>query len=269
MKKLGFVGAGNIASALIRGLLRAGRYEPDDIWASDPVDAQLRRLKRAHKIATTRDNRELVRGSQAVILAVKPQVMAAVLEEIRAEVNPRKLFLSIAAGFPLRRLETGLGGQARVVRVMPNTPALVGRGVSVAVAGSKATPQDLRYTLKIFKAVGEAVSITGEDLLDAVTALSGSGPAFVYLFAECLIEGGVRGGLPQNLAAQLAHATLGGAAAMLSESGLSTRELRDMVVSPGGTTQAGLSALDTHHFREAVIAAVEAATRRARELAAA
>jgi pyrroline-5-carboxylate reductase len=269
MKKIGFIGAGNMAGALMRGLLRAGQYKPEHVWASDPVDVQVRRLKRLHRIEVTRDNRALVRGSQTIILAVKPQNMAAVLDEIRAEATPRKLFVSIAAGFPLRRLEAGLGGQARVVRVMPNTPALVGRGVSVAVAGSKATPQDLRYTLKIFKAVGEAVSITGEDLLDAVTALSGSGPAFVYLFAECLIEGGVRGGLPQNLAAQLAHATLGGAAAMLSESGLSTRELRDMVVSPGGTTQAGLSALDTHHFREAVIAAVEAATRRARELAAA
>jgi pyrroline-5-carboxylate reductase len=267
MKKLGFVGAGNMAGALIRGLLRGGAYRPEDIWTSDQVDAQIRRLKRLHKIEGTRDNRELVRGSQTIILAVKPQVMASVLEEIRAEATPKKLFISIAAGFPLRRLETGLGGQSRVVRVMPNTPALVGRGVAVAVAGSKATPADLKLTLKVFKAVGEAVSITGEDLLDAVTALSGSGPAFVYGFAESLIEGGVRGGLPQGLAAQLAHATLGGAAAMLSESGLSTRELRDMVTSPGGATLAGLAALDAHHFREAIIAAVEAATRRARELA--
>jgi len=210
-----------------------------------------------------------VRRSQTIILAVKPQVMAAVLDEVRAEVNPRKLFISIAAGFPLRRLEAGLGGQARVVRVMPNTPVLVGRGISVAVAGSKATPADLKQALKLFKSVGEAVSITGEDLLDAVTALSGSGPAFVYGFAEALIEGGVRGGLPQPLAAQLAYATIGGAAAMLSESGLSPRELRDMVTSPGGTTLAGLGALDAHHFRDGLIAAVEAATRRARELAAA
>jgi pyrroline-5-carboxylate reductase len=269
MKKIGFVGAGNMAGALIRGLLRAGQYEAGDIWASDPVDVQLRRLKRVHRVEVTRENRALVKQSQTIILAVKPQNMAAVLDEIRPEVNPRKLFISIAAGFPLRRLEAGLGGQARVVRVMPNTPALVGKAISVAVAGTKATPQDLKHALKLFKAVGDAVSITGEDLLDAVTALSGSGPAFVYLFAECLIEGGVRGGLPQNLAAQLAHATIGGAAAMLSESGLTSRELRDMVVSPGGTTQAGLGTLESHHFRDAVIAAVEAATRRARELAAA
>jgi pyrroline-5-carboxylate reductase len=269
MKKIGFIGAGNMTGALIKGLLRAGQCKADDLIASDPVDAQTRRLKRLHRIEVTRDNRALVKQSQTIILAVKPQAMAGVLEELRAEVNPRKLFVSIAAGFPLRRLETGLGGQARVVRVMPNTPVLVGRGISVAVAGSKAMPADLKHTLKLFKAVGDAVSITGEDLLDAVTALSGSGPAFVYLFAESLIEGGVRGGLPQNLAAQLAYATIGGAAAMLQESGLTTRELRDMVTSPGGTTLAGLGTLESHHFREALIAAVEAATRRARELAAA
>src|SRR5262245_19146936 len=269
MKKIGFIGAGNMAAALIKGLLRAGHHRPEDIWASDPMDAQTRRLKRAYKIEGTRDNRALVRGSQTIILAVKPQVMAQVLDEIRSEVTPRKLFVSIAAGFPLRRLEAGLGGQARAVRVMPNTPALVGRGIAVAVAGTKATPADLKLTLKLFKAVGDAVSITGEDLLDAVTALSGSGPAFVYAFAEALIEGGVRGGLPQGLSAQLAYATLGGAAAMLGESGLTARELRDMVTSPGGATLAGVGALEAHHFRDAIIAAVEAATRRARELAAA
>jgi pyrroline-5-carboxylate reductase len=269
MKKIGFVGAGNMAGALLKGMLQAGQLKPDDVWASDPVDAQLRRMKRLHKIETTRDNRALVRQSQTILLAVKPQAMAGLLDEIRPEVTPRKLFVSIAAGFPLRRLEAGLGGQARVVRVMPNTPVLVGRGISVAVAGAKATPADLKQTLKLFKAVGEAVSITGEDLLDAVTALSGSGPAFVYMFAEALIEGGVRGGLPQSLAAQLAHATVGGAAAMLAESGLSSRELRDMVTSPGGTTLAGLATLESHHVRDALIAAVEAATRRARELAAA
>src|SRR5438093_908107 len=143
------------------------------------------------------------------------------------------------------------------------------RGVKGAVGGSKRPAADLRHALKLFKSVGEVVSITGEDLLDAVAALSGSGPAFVCGFAGALIGGGVRGGLPQPLAAQLAYATIGGAAAMLSESGLSPRELRDMVTSPGGTTLAGLGALDAHHFREGLIAAVEAATRRARELAAA
>ena len=150
MKKVGFIGAGNMAGALIRGLLRAGRYKVGDLYVSDVVEGQVRRLKRQHKIEGTRDNRQLVRESQTVILAVKPQAMAGVLEEIRPEVTPRKLFISIAAGFPLRRLEAGLGGQARVVRIMPTAPALVGRGVSVAVTGSQATDADLKQTLKLF-----------------------------------------------------------------------------------------------------------------------
>src|SRR5437763_6257335 len=160
MKKIGFVGAGNMASALIRGLLRAGQHDASDLCASDPVDAQLRRLKRAHKIEVTRDNRDLVRRSQTIILAVKPQVMAAVLDEVRAEVNPRKLFISIAAGFPLRRLEAGLGGQARVVRVMPNTPVVVGRGISVAVAGTKAQTAGLEHALQLLTFVSGEGTIT-------------------------------------------------------------------------------------------------------------
>ena len=268
MKRIGFIGAGNMAGALVKGLLRAGHYTPADVWVSDAVDAQLRRLKRAYKIEGTRDNRALVRGSQTIVLAVKPQVMAQVLDEIRPDATPKKLFISIAAGFPLQRLEQGLGGGARVVRVMPNTPCLVGKGISVAVAGVHATPADLKQTLKLFSACGEAVAITGEALLDAVTALSGSGPAFVYQFAEALIDGGIRGGLSPQLATKLCFHTLAGAAAMLLESGMSPRELRDMVTSPGGTTLAGLTVLEQRQFREAVVAAIEAATRRAHELAA-
>src|SRR2546425_8801987 len=192
MKKIGFVGAGNMAGALIRGLLRAGHHDAEDIWASDPVDVQLRRLKRMHKIEVTRDNRQLVRGSQTIILAVKPQNMAAVLDEIRTEVTPRKLFISIAAGFPLRRLEAGLGGQARVVRVMPSTPALVGRGISVAVAGAKATPADLKHALKLFKAVGEAVAVTGGGLPGAGAPPPGRRAPVRLLFPRCPIRGGRR-----------------------------------------------------------------------------
>ena len=151
MKKIGFIGAGNMAGALIRGFLASQRYKPDDMWVADPVDSQVRRLKRAHKVDGTRDNRLLVKQSQTVILAVKPQMMAAVLEEIRSETSPKKLFVSIAAGFPLRRLETGLGGQARVVRVMPNTPGPGraghlggGRGQQGHPDRSEADPQALQ-----------------------------------------------------------------------------------------------------------------------------
>lgn len=266
MKKIGFIGAGNMAGALVKGLLAAGRWKASDLWVADAADSQLRRMKRIYKVEGTRDNRALVRGSQTVVLAVKPQVMAEVLDVIRPETTPKKLFISIAAGFPLQRLEQGLGGGARVVRVMPNTPCLVGKGMSVAVAGAHATPADLKHTLRLFSACGAAVAITGEALLDAVTALSGSGPAFVYQFAEALIEGGIRGGLAQPLATKLCFQTLVGAAAMLVESGMSPKELRDMVTSPGGTTLAGLTTLEQHQFRETVIAAVETANRRAREL---
>jgi pyrroline-5-carboxylate reductase len=268
MKKIGFIGAGNMAGALVKGILAGGRWSAADVWVSDAADTQVRRLRRAYKIEGTRDNRALVAASQTIVLAVKPQVMAQVLDEIRSEATPKKLFVSIAAGFPLRRLEQGLGAGARVVRVMPNTPCLVGKGISVAVAGSHATEADVKQTLKMFSSCGQAVSITGEALLDAVTALSGSGPAFVYAFAEALIDGGVRGGLSAQLATKLCFQTIAGAAAMLIESGMSPRDLRDMVTSPGGTTLAGLTALDQHHFRDAVIAAVEAANRRAHELAA-
>ena len=268
MKKIGFIGAGHMAGALVKGLLRNGGHTAADIWVSDAAEGQVRRLKRAYKVEGTRDNRALVRGSQTIVLAVKPQVMAQVLDDIRAEATPKKLFVSIAAGFPLRRLEQGLGGKARVVRVMPNTPCLVGKGMSVAVAGAHATAADLKHTLKLFSACGDAVAITGEALLDAVTALSGSGPAFVYAFAESLIEGGIRGGLTSQLAVRLCFQTIAGAAAMLLESGMSPRELREMVTSPGGTTLAGLTALDQLKFRETVIAAIEAANRRAHELAA-
>jgi pyrroline-5-carboxylate reductase len=268
MKRIGFIGAGNMAGALVKGLLRAERCTPADLWVSDAAEAQVRRLRRAYKIEGTRDNAALVRGSQTIVLAVKPQVMAQVLDEIRPEASPKKLFVSIAAGVRLGRLEQGLGGRARVVRVMPNTPCLVGKGMSVAVAGAHATPADMKLTLKLFSACGEAVAMTGEALLDAVTAVSGSGPAFVYYFAEALADGGVRGGLSAQLSTRLVFQTLIGAAAMLVESGMSPRELRDMVTSPGGTTLAGLQALDQRAFRDTVIGAIEAATRRARELAA-
>ena len=268
MKKVGFIGGGNMAGAIIKGLL-AGPYVSDDVIVSDAAEGARRRLKRAYKVEATKDNSAVVENARVIVLAVKPQAMADVLAGIRPTATPKKLFVSIAAGFPLARLEQGLGGAARVVRVMPNAPALLGKGMSVAVAGSHATKADVTQTLNIFRAVGEAVSIEGEGLLDAVTGLSGSGPAFVYYFAEHLIEGGVRGGLTQRLATQLAFQTIAGASAMLLESGKSPRDLREMVASPGGTTHAGLAAMDEHGFRQTVVAAVDAATRRARELASA
>jgi pyrroline-5-carboxylate reductase len=263
---IGFIGAGNMASALIRGLLAAGICRPSALCVADPVARQRRAVQRRHRVGAARDNRELVRRSRTVVLAVKPQVLPQVLEEIQPEVTADKLFVSIVAGFPLRRLEQALGGSARVVRTMPNTPALLGRGVTAVARGSKARTSDERLTLRIFRAVGDALTVGDEALLDPVTGLSGSGPAYVYLFAEALIEGAVREGLPLDIARRLAFQTLDGAAAMLRESGMEPRELREMVTSPGGTTLAGLASLEKAGFPAIVAGAVAAATARSREL---
>lgn len=266
-RPLGFVGGGNMAGALVKGLLASRTYGPDDIWVAEPLAPQRRALSRAFRVTTTADNCAVVGGSSIVVLAVKPQVMDSVVGEIRQAVRPSTLFVSIAAGVRLDRLERALGAKARVVRVMPNTPALVGRGMSVAVGGRNASRRDVSRALAIFRAVGDAVAVEDEEILDAVTGLSGSGPAFVYAFAEALIDGGRRVGIEDELATRLALRTVAGAAAMLTETGLSPAELRTMVTSPGGTTIAGLSHLDAQGFARAVQGAVAAATSRARELA--
>ena len=265
-KQLGFLGAGNMARALIKGVLDAGLYRAADLWVTDALAEQRRLTRRRFAVGAATDNRELVRKSEIVLLAVKPQVLPEVLQEVRSAVSSRQLFVSIAAGVTLSRLEGALGPEARVVRVMPNTPALLGKGMSVMTAGSNATARDVRRTMKIFRAVGEAIAVDDEGLLDPVTGLSGSGPAYVYRFAEALIAAGVRQGLADDVANKLVFRTLEGAAAMLLETGLSPKELREMVSSPGGTTLAGLGELDRAGFGKAVDGAVAAATARSREL---
>ena len=271
-RAIGFIGGGNMATALIKGLLVAGRHRPEQLWVSDVDGQRLAALQRRFKVVTTRDNQALVRGSKMVVIAVKPQHVDAVLAEIRPAAGAQ-LFVSIAAGVSTARLEAGLpagapGAAARVLRVMPNTPALLGKGMSVLVRGRYATAADERLGLRVLRAVGEAVAVADERWLDAVTGLSGSGPAYVYLFAEGLISGGVAAGLPTPLATQLALQTLSGAAAMLLETGETPAALRAMVTSPGGTTLAGLGELERRGFKDAVMAAVVAATRRSQELGA-
>ena len=266
MKKIGFIGAGNMAGALAKGLIASKRYRGRDLWASDADAGQLRRFTRAHGAGRAADNATLVADSEIVVLAVKPQVMSAVLEEIRPAVTRRHLFVSIAAGIPTSRLQAGLGGRPRVVRAMPNTPALVATGMTVVVRGAHATVADERRAAALFGGVGEVVRVSDEALMDAVTGLSGSGPAYVYRFAEGLIAGAVREGLAEAVARRLTYQTIRGAAVMLQETNRSPEDLRAMVSSPGGTTLAGLGALDDHGFLDAVTAAVRAATRRGREL---
>jgi pyrroline-5-carboxylate reductase len=263
---LGFLGAGNMATAMIRGLTQARIYRPEQIQASDVDAAKRAALKRKLGVATTADNRTLVRQSDVIVIAVKPQVLAEALASVRTEITSTKLFISIAAGASTFRLQQRLGPETRIVRVMPNTPALLGRGVAVVTRGLRASEADERLALKIFRAVGHAIAVQHESMMDAVTGLSGSGPAYVYLFAEAMITGGVAAGLPRPLATELALKTLTGAAAMLEETGLSPEQLRLQVTSPGGTTLAGLGELGRRGFKEAVSAAVVTATRRSVEL---
>jgi pyrroline-5-carboxylate reductase len=263
---VGFIGGGNMATALIKGFIGAGLYEPGEICASD-VDATKRaQLKRQLRVDAYPDNASVVRRAKAIVLAVKPQIMSAVLDEIRPHLKPSHVFISIAAGVTTRRLEAGLGGAARVVRVMPNTPALLGKGMAVAVRGQHATAADERLAVRLMRAVGKALAVQDERLLDPVTGLSGSGPAFVYLFAEALIAGGVQAGLQPELASALALQTLRGAAAMLQDTEETPQRLREMVTSPNGTTFAGLNELARRDFTTTVAQAVVVATRRSVEL---
>jgi len=263
---VGIVGAGNMASALVKGWLAAGLYEPEQIWVSDVDKEKAAQFRRRFKIGIAADNAELVAGSKVIVIAVKPQIIDTVLAQVRPGGVGGKLFISIAAGVPTMRIEAGLGAETRVLRVMPNTPALLGRGMSVLVRGRYATPADEKLGLKLLAAVGQAVTVPDERMLDAVTGLSGSGPAYVYLMVEGLITGGVHAGLPRPLAVQLVLQTLRGAAAMLQETGETPEALRAQVTSPGGTTLAGLGELERRGFKDALAAAVVAATRRSAEL---
>lgn len=263
---IGFVGGGNMATALIRGLIEAKIYAGAEILASDVDAAKLRQLQKKHGIHTTTNNAELTRTCNVVVLAVKPQIIDEVLAGMRPAATAEQLFLSIVAGVTTTRLENGLGGRVRVLRSMPNTPALLGKGVSVVARGRFATAADEKLGLKLLKAVGEVVAVPDEKMLDGVTGLSGSGPAYVYRFAEGMIAGGVAAGLPAAIARQLTFQTIAGAAAMLLETGETPETLRAQVTSPGGTTFAGLGELERHGFKDAIVAAIIAATRRSQEL---
>ncbi|MDR0964945.1 MAG: pyrroline-5-carboxylate reductase [Myxococcales bacterium] len=265
-KTIAFIGAGNMATALIRGLLRTGTTQPRGIVAADTNADQLARLHRDLAIETTLDNREAASRADVVVLSVKPQVMDAALASIAPAVDASKLVISIAAGVPIAAIAARLGPDARVVRAMPNTPALVGAGATAIAAGSRVGESELMFARSIFDAVGITVTV-GEALLDAVTGLSGSGPAYAFLIVEALADAGVELGLPRHTAQALAAQTLLGSARMVQETGLHPAELKAQVTSPGGTTIAGLRALEAGGLRATLIDAVERAARRSRELA--
>ena len=264
-KRVGFIGGGNMGEALVRGLVGANLVPADLISATDVRAERTRALADRFGISAHADNARCVRDADVVILAVKPQIMAAVLAEIAPVVDRRHLLISIAAGVPTATIRRGLGKEARIIRVMPNTPALVLQGATAIARGAGLQPDDLATAQEIFGAVGRVV-VLDEELMDAVTGLSGSGPAYVAIAIEALADGGVNMGLDRATALTLATQTVLGAAQLLVETGLHPGALKDMVSSPGGTTIAGLSALEDGGLRATLIRAVERATQRSREL---
>jgi pyrroline-5-carboxylate reductase len=261
-KTLGFIGAGNMAEALVKGLVHAEVLPPANILVSDVKEERLLHFSEAHGVKTTQDNHALVRACDVVVLSVKPQVIDKVLGLVGADVTADKLVISVAAGVPVSALEARLPEGARVVRSMPNTPATVQAGATAIAAGTHATLDDLEVARALFTAVGRVVTLD-ENLLDAVTGLSGSGPAYVMLMIEAMADGGVKVGLHRDTALLLAAQTVYGSAKLLLDTGEHPGRLKDMVTSPGGTAIAGLHTLESGGLRRTLIDAVEAATNRA------
>ncbi len=264
-KCIGFIGAGQMATALGEGFVRAGLVSGTDLIASDPSSEARQRFAQSTGGQTVDDNSAVVHRAKVLFLAVKPQQMVRVAAELKGRLGPDLLVISIAAGIRLSVLAQGFGEGVRLVRVMPNTPCLVGKGACGYCLGGTATPPDGQLVAQLLSAVGLAFEVE-EKLLDAVTGLSGSGPAFVYLIIEALSDGGVRVGLPRAVATALAAQTVLGAAQMVLTTGDHPGVLKDRVASPGGTTIAGLQALEEAGIRGGLMAAVEAATRRSLEL---
>lgn len=267
MSTIAFLGAGAMGEALMRGLVTAGIYEPAQIVAYDVDMARVEALVSGLGICASRDAAAAVRDADVVLLAVKPQYIASALEPLRDVLTPQQTLISIAAGILISQLEAALAQPVPVVRVMPNTPCLVGQAASAICLGTHAGEAQQAQAHRIFDAVGLAVDVP-EKLIDAVTGLSGSGPAYVYVFIEALSDAGVRMGLPRHTATQLAAQTVLGGAQMVLETGKHPGELKDMVTSPGGTTIAALHSLEKNAFRGAVIDAVQAAAQRSSEMSA-
>jgi pyrroline-5-carboxylate reductase len=263
--RIGFLGAGKMASALAKGIVKAGVARPEDLIASDVIEAARAAFGKDVGCKVTGSNAEVVELADVLIVAVKPDQVEGLLKELAGKISARHLIVSIAAGVTLARIGGALQTGARIVRVMPNTPALVGASASAFSLGGSATAEDAALTQKIFSAVGVAFQVK-ESLLDAVTGLSGSGPAYGYAIIEALSDGGVAAGLPRDVATKLAAQTMLGAAKMVLETGQHPGALKDMVTSPGGTTIEGLHELEKGRLRGTLINAVRAAADKSKKL---
>lgn len=265
-KRIGFIGAGNMATALIKGILKANLFTSDFVSASDVDIEKLDSLKNEYGINIIfKDNEKLVAESDIVILAVKPQIFDKILKEISSKLDKSKLVISIAAGISTEYIENVVEKELKIIRAMPNTPALILEGATAIAPGSHANEDDVRIGYKIFDAVGKVV-IVDESQMDAVTGLSGSGPAYIFMIIEALSDAGVKMGLSRSVAMKLAAQTVMGAAKLQIETDMHPGRLKDMVTSPGGTAIAGIHTLEQGGLRTTLINAVESATMRSIEL---
>jgi pyrroline-5-carboxylate reductase len=267
-KVVGIIGAGNMGEVLIRGLIQSGKVKKSDIIASDVNQERLAFIAKTHGIRTTASNIELVEKASIVIIGVKPQNIDQLLDELSTSSHENHLFISIAAGVTAERLAEKMHHKSGIIRVMPNAPASVLAGIAALYPGRNVSSADLERAVSIFECVGKTVIIQNESLMDVVTGLSGSGPAYVFLIIESLSDAGVQLGISRKEASLLAAQTVYGAAKMLLETGKHPSELKDIVATPGGTTFAGLKMLEKGNFRSTIMDAVEAATARSRELGA-
>src|SRR5687767_13387803 len=263
--KVGFLGAGKMATALAKGFIRAGLVNAQSVFASDPVETSRAQFASDTGAKAGSSNADVVKSANVVFLAVKPNHVQDVLAEVKPIFSERHLLISIAAGVPIARMEAALAADARIVRVMPNTPALVGESASAFALGKAARAEDAALVQKLLSSIGVAYEVK-EPLLDAVTGLSGSGPAYAFVLIEALSDGGVAAGLPRDVATKLAAQTLLGSAKMVLETGMHPGALKDQVTSPGGTTIEGLHELERGGLRAALMNAVRAAADKARKL---
>ncbi len=264
-EKIGFIGGGKMGEALSNGIINAKLSTPGNIMVSDMIAERCRLLAKEIGIKTTQNNKDIASFADIIILAVKPQLMGDVLSNLKNDITHRHLVVSIAAGIPIRFIESRLQADIRIIRVMPNTPCLTGASATAFALGKNATDADGQLVFTIFNAVGKVFQLD-EKYLDAVTGLSGSGPAYVYMFIEALSDGGVKMGLPRDVSTTLAAQTVLGAAKMVLETGQHPAQLKDAVTSPGGTTIEGISKLEDGGLRSAMINAVEAATLKSKKL---
>jgi pyrroline-5-carboxylate reductase len=265
-KIVGFIGAGNMGEVLIRGLIQSGKVKKADIIASDASPDRMEYISKTYGIIAAASNVEVVEKASIVIIAVKPQNIDVLLDELSQSSHEGHLFISIAAGITTEKLAAKMHHKSGILRVMPNAPASVLAGIAAICPGRNVSQGDLERAVSIFECVGRAVVIKNEALMDVVTGLSGSGPAFIFLVIESLSDAGVQLGISRKESSLLAAQTVYGAAKMLLETGKHPSELKDIVATPGGTTFAGLKMLEKGNFRSTIMDAVEAATARSREL---